>query len=179
MSSNKDQSTRKHSDDSKLSKGEKIKKGQKKAEKKMDFNEEEKAVHPDKRQYDPKKHGADAPIRKLAIAESLTAGKLADLFGSHDMAGSFFLGNLCVYQIDFKSKLLGVNKKHAEEVDCVSPQVAAEMADGILKMFEPDAEVGVGVTGFAITEGVKDLEPHTYYCIKTKEGDKREWKIEE
>lgn len=43
------------------------------------------ATHPHKRQYDAEEE--EAPIKKLVLAESLTAGKLADLFASHNAAG--------------------------------------------------------------------------------------------
>jgi len=163
----------------KQSKGEKINEAQKKEEKKLDtHNRGDEATHPHKRQYNAEEQGEDSPIKKLCVAESLTAGKLADLFASHNAAGTFYLGGMSVYTLQHKAKLLGVDKEHAGKVDCVSPKVAMQMAQGILKMFGEEAEVGVGVTGFAKTEGVEDLEPHAFFCVVTKEGEKRQGKIE-
>lgn len=158
------------------SKGEKINEKQKIEENKEEHCESKEAIHPHKRQYDAEDEGA--PIKKLVLAESLTAGKIANLFASHNAAGSFFLGGMTVYTLQHKHKILGVDKDHAGDVDCVSPRVASEMASGVLKLFGDEAEVGVGVTGFAKTEGVEDLEPHAFFCVMTKDGEKRQGKIE-
>jgi len=162
------------------SKGEKIKKIQKVEEEKRDIHNKEKpqAEHPSGQQ-ESKEDGPENKIKKVAVSESLTAGKVADLLASHQFAGSFFIGSISVYTLKHKSKLLGVEEDHADDVDCVSPKVCEEMAQGVLKMFSEEAEVGVGVTGFAKTDGVEDLHPHAYYCVITKGGDKREGKIEE
>ena len=48
--------------------------------------------------------------------------------------GSFFIGSMSVYTLKHKAKLLDVDEKHADEVDCVSPKVASEMSEGILKV---------------------------------------------
>eukprot|EP01118_Nematostelium_gracile_P010267 TRINITY_DN351_c0_g1_i1.p1 TRINITY_DN351_c0_g1~~TRINITY_DN351_c0_g1_i1.p1 ORF type:complete len:232 (-),score=55.36 TRINITY_DN351_c0_g1_i1:26-721(-) len=154
------------------SKGEKISRRQKELEAEYGVGESNQAVHPDGRQYDsnlPER----AAIRKIAISESLTGGKLADLFCSHCNAGAFFIGCVCVYTLQHKAKVLGVDPEHADQVDCVSPQVCYEMAKGVLELFGDGPEVGLGVTGFAETEGVKDLEPHAYYCVLTRDGEKR------
>eukprot|EP01119_Soliformovum_irregulare_P011587 TRINITY_DN2919_c1_g1_i1.p1 TRINITY_DN2919_c1_g1~~TRINITY_DN2919_c1_g1_i1.p1 ORF type:complete len:287 (+),score=95.46 TRINITY_DN2919_c1_g1_i1:19-879(+) len=207
------------------SKGKKITKEQAKQEEHHGIHTETKAQHPHGKLYNSKND--DAPIRKIVVAESLTAGKVADLLASHDNAGNFFIGSMSVYTKHHKNQLLDVDKEHAGKVDCVSPKVASEMASGILEMFRTkgksprrkedlkrkteqdnqerekkkekkddkkdddekeesdeerenndEPEVGVGVTGFAITDGVEDLEPHAYYCITTVEGEKRQGRIE-
>ena len=88
---------------------------------------------------------------RVATAESLTAGHVQSLIASVSGASDFFCGGITAYNIDQKVKHLGVDRIHAAGVDCVSPQVAAEMALGATEMF--DAHIGVSTTGYAEPPG--------------------------
>lgn len=83
----------------------------------------------------------------IAVAESLTAGNLQAAISSVSGSSEYFSGGVTVYNIDQKVNLLGVNRKHAASVNCVSEQVAAEMAQGVRKMFGSD--IGIATTGYA------------------------------
>jgi nicotinamide-nucleotide amidase len=60
---------------------------------------------------------------------------------------SFFLGGITAYNIEQKVRLLGIDRAHAELVDCVSPRVPEEMAEGVSNMFQ--ADIGLATTGYA------------------------------
>jgi nicotinamide-nucleotide amidase len=49
--------------------------------------------------------------------------------------------------LEQKVKLLGVNRQHAKKVNCVSAEVAEQMARGVCGLF--GAEVGLATTGYA------------------------------
>lgn len=74
-----------------------------------------------------KKH-CDAQQLTLATAESVTVGHLQASIAGVSGASSFFQGGITAYTVDQKVQLLGIDRRHADEVDCVSERVAAEMA---------------------------------------------------
>lgn len=85
--------------------------------------------------------------RTLAVAESLTSGRLQAQVGAISGASTFFLGGLTAYTLEQKVKLLGVDRAEAEVVNCVSARVAEQMARGACVLF--GADVGVATTGYA------------------------------
>ena len=74
--------------------------------------------------------------RRLACAESLTAGRLTTAFASVADAVTFLRGGLVAYQPGVKAELLGVT---AESV--LSIEAAGQMAYGVADLL--DAEVSV------------------------------------
>ena len=88
----------------------------------------------------------DPPLT-LAVAESLTCGQVQARIGAISGASNFFLGGITAYTLDAKVKHLGVNRAAARRVDCVSANVAREMARGVCRLFGSD--VGVATTGYA------------------------------
>ncbi len=96
------------------------------------------------------------PPLTLAVAESLTCGRLQAHLGAVSGASGYFLGGITAYTLEQKVKHLRVNRAAARRVDCVSQRVAVEMALGAVALF--GAEVGVATTGYAEpnpTAGVK------------------------
>ena len=87
------------------------------------------------------------PRLTLAVAESLTAGHVQARVAAVSGASNFFLGGVTAYSPDQKVKLLGVNRAAAAKVNCVSAEVAEEMARGAAKLF--GADVAVATTGYA------------------------------
>jgi nicotinamide-nucleotide amidase len=87
------------------------------------------------------------PRWTLAAAESLTCGRVQAGIGAVSGASEFFLGGVTVYSLDQKVRHLGVDRAHAESVDCVSQQVAEEMARGASVLFGSD--LAVATTGYA------------------------------
>jgi len=105
-----------------------------------------------------------SPIRTLAVAESVTCGRLQARIGELSGASRFFLGGITTYTLPEKVRHLGVDRAAARRVDCVSAQVAAEMAAGVCRLF--GSEVGAGVTGYAeplAERGVR--EPHAWWAL--------------
>jgi nicotinamide-nucleotide amidase len=87
------------------------------------------------------------PKRTLAVAESLTCGQVQALVGAVPGASDYFLGGITAYTLEQKVRLLGVDRRHARAVDCVSARVAVEMARGACELF--GADIGVATTGYA------------------------------
>ncbi|MCZ7570116.1 MAG: nicotinamide-nucleotide amidohydrolase family protein [Ardenticatenaceae bacterium] len=83
----------------------------------------------------------------LAVAESCTGGLLGDLIT--DVAGSsgYFLGGIISYSNEAKEQFLGVGHETLVANGAVSPETAAEMAQGVRRAF--DADIGVSITGIA------------------------------
>ncbi len=88
-----------------------------------------------------------APRLRLATAESLTAGHVQARIASVTGASEFFLGGVTAYTLEQKVKHLGVDRLAASTVDCVSAEVAGQMARGALTMFGSD--LAVATTGYA------------------------------
>ena len=100
----------------------------------------------------------------IGVAESLSCGNIQAVIGSISGASSFFYGGVTAYNIDQKVNLLGVDRIHAESVNCVSPQVAQEMAIGVCKKF--NSHIGVGTTGYAETPiNAEHNHPYAYFAI--------------
>jgi nicotinamide-nucleotide amidase len=87
------------------------------------------------------------PRLTLAVAESLTAGHVQARVASVSGSSAYFLGGVTAYSIDQKVKLLGVNRAAAKKVNCVSAEIAEQMARGAGKLFS--ADVAVATTGYA------------------------------
>lgn len=87
------------------------------------------------------------PRRTLAVAESVTCGHLQAAIGAISGASAFFLGGVTAYTLDEKVRHLGVDRLAAAKVDCVSDEIARQMARGACALFGSD--VGVATTGYA------------------------------
>jgi nicotinamide-nucleotide amidase len=100
----------------------------------------------------------------LAVAESLTSGRIQAAAGAVSGASHYFLGGVTVYSIDQKVKHLGIDRAHADSVNAVSPRVAAEMATGVATLFESD--FSVSSTGYAEPSPEKNvLEPFAFVAV--------------
>jgi nicotinamide-nucleotide amidase len=78
----------------------------------------------------------DAHGLLLATAESVAAGRLQSMIAAVSGASTFFQGGITAYNIDQKVRLLGVERAHAELVNCDSERVAAEMAEAATRLFQ-------------------------------------------
>lgn len=88
-----------------------------------------------------------SPRWTLAVAESLTAGRVQARVAAVSGASEYFLGGITAYTIDQKVKHLGVNRATAAAVNCVSATVAEQMAVGACALFGSD--LAVATTGYA------------------------------
>ncbi len=112
-----------------------------------------------------------APRLTLAVAESLTCGRVAARIGAESGASNYFLGGVTAYGLEQKVKLLGVNRAHARRVNCVSQRVAVEMAAGAGELF--GADLAVVTTGYAEPNpavGVKAPQAWWALCHRKRGG---------
>ena len=90
---------------------------------------------------------------KIAAAESLTGGLLADAFVRIPGASKVFLGSAVTYDIRAKAKILGVNADLLAREGAVHPEVARQMAFGTARLYrqqeDGDRVVGLSTTGVA------------------------------
>lgn len=83
----------------------------------------------------------------IAVAESVTCGLLQHSFSHVDDTLKFFQGGLTAYNLGQKVKQLNVDPIVAEEVNCVSGEVAEKMALEVAQKF--CSTMGIGITGYA------------------------------
>lgn len=104
----------------------------------------------------------------LSVAESVTAGHLQAAFSSATEAAKFFQGGITAYNAGQKTKHLNIEPIAALEDDCVTEQVACEMALQVNKMFISD--YGISITGYATKmpeKGLNDL--FAFFAIAHKQ----------
>lgn len=82
----------------------------------------------------------------VAVAESATGGALQSAIVAAPDAMRFFQGGITAYNLGQKSRHLHIEPIHAQEVNCVSERVAAEMAAGACRLFRSDW--GISITGY-------------------------------
>ncbi|ORA58620.1 competence/damage-inducible protein A [Mycobacteroides franklinii] len=115
--------------------------------------------------------------RRLAVAESCTAGllgaRLADVPGS----SAYFLGGIISYANDVKIGQLHVDPQLLADHGAVSPQVAEAMADGALAAL--GADIAVSTTGVAGPGGGSADKPvgTVCFCVKTAAGERAELRV--
>jgi nicotinamide-nucleotide amidase len=117
-----------------------------------------------------------APRLTLAAAESLTCGRVQARVGSVSGASNYFLGGITAYSLDQKVRHLGVDRRAARRVNCVSADVAEQMARGACALFGSD--LAVATTGYAEPApdaGVPD--PFAWWAIahRRRGGRVRAW----
>lgn len=84
---------------------------------------------------------------KLALAESLTGGLLADVFVQVPGASKVLRGSIVAYATDVKHSVLGVQEDLLAKVGPVNPEVALAMAVGAANQLS--ADVALATTGVA------------------------------
>ena len=107
----------------------------------------------------------------IATAESLTAGNVGARIASVSGASAYYLGGVVAYNINQKVGQLGVTREHAETCNCVSPQVAREMAAGCRQAWGTD--IAIATTGYAesffnLDDGELLHHPHAYFAINIR-----------
>ena len=90
---------------------------------------------------------------KIACAESLTGGLLADAFVRIPGASKVFLGSAVTYDIRAKASVLGVNRELLLAEGAVDPNVAMQMAHSTALLFNQEQYghrvIGLSTTGVA------------------------------
>jgi len=115
------------------------------------------------------------PVLTLAVAESLTGGRIQSALTAVSGASGYFLGGVTAYTLDPKVKLLGVKRAAAAKADCVSADVAAQMARGAAALF--GADLAVATTGYAEPAPTKGVDaPFAYWTIVRRVAPRR-WAV--
>jgi len=94
---------------------------------------------------------------KVATAESCTGGLISKLLTDEAGVSEVFDCGICSYANCIKEKVLGVSSKDLEELGAVSPQVAAQMAEGVRTL--ANADMGISTTGIAGPTGGSREKP--------------------
>lgn len=93
----------------------------------------------------------------VAVAESCTGGMLAQQFTSLGSSSKWFECGFVTYSNASKIQLLEVEAEALSEYGAVSPQVAEQMAIGVLK--HCDADISASITGIAGPSGGTEIKP--------------------
>jgi len=106
----------------------------------------------------------------LAVAESLTAGNVMATFATVEGVSECLEGGVITYNLEQKVRQLGVNRQHAEAVNCVSQRVADEMARGVAERFE--STFAVAATGYAQSAPERGIpRPMAFLAVWSRDMD--------
>jgi nicotinamide-nucleotide amidase len=107
------------------------------------------------------------PRWTVAAAESLTAGQVQAAIAAVSGASNYFRGGLTAYTLEQKVRHLGVDRGGAERCNCVSREVAEQMARGACALF--DTELAVATTGYAEPDPARSVRiPHAWWAVARK-----------
>ncbi|GAA0882784.1 MULTISPECIES: CinA family protein [Sphingobacterium] len=104
--------------------------------------------------------------KTVATAESVTAGQLQFMLSQIENAAANFKGGITAYTLEEKVNLLGIDEDEARECDCVSSQIAEDMALQASHLF--NADFGIGVTGYATPVEESNFKLYAYFAISYK-----------
>jgi nicotinamide-nucleotide amidase len=107
--------------------------------------------------------------RRIATAESCTAGLLAARLTERPGSSDYVAGGVVAYANEAKAELLGVDTALLETHGAVSEPVAEAMADGALRRF--GADTAVAITGIAGPGGGTEDKPVGTVCFSVKLAD--------
>jgi|GEM_PF-465253 len=106
----------------------------------------------------------EQPAAALAVAESLTCGRVQAAIGAVSGASQFFLGGVTAYTGAQKVALLGVSHAEGESVNWVSASVAEQMARGAARLFGSD--FALATTGYAEPAPERGVhEPFAWWAL--------------
>lgn len=100
----------------------------------------------------------------MAVAESLTGGRLQARVTAESGSSAYFLGGVTAYTIESKVRLLAVDRSEAEASACVSARVADQMAEGVCRLLGSD--LGLATTGWAEPSAEAGVaEPFAWWAV--------------
>lgn len=107
------------------------------------------------------------PGLTLAVAESLTGGRIAAKIVEIPGASSFFKGSVTAYASSVKLEVLKVPQQVIDDHTVVSREVAEAMAEGVRKLL--NADIGLSTTGLA--EKDRNQQPNAWLGYSDKHGN--------
>ena len=87
----------------------------------------------------------------LSVAESCTGGSLSAKICSFPGISSIFKGGIVAYSDNIKIDRLNINPNDIIKYGAVSSQVASQMSNSVMKLFNTD--IGVSTTGYSVPTG--------------------------
>jgi nicotinamide-nucleotide amidase len=115
------------------------------------------------------------PALTLAVAESMTGGRVQAAITAVSGASGYFVGGITAYTLDQKVWHLGVKRAAAAKVNAVSADVAAQMARGAARLFGTD--LAVATTGYAEPSPAQEVDaPFAYWAIAHRVAARR-WRV--
>ncbi|RYY58109.1 MAG: nicotinamide-nucleotide amidohydrolase family protein [Chitinophagaceae bacterium] len=99
----------------------------------------------------------------LAVAESVTSGAIQLAISNIKNASRFFQGGITAFNIMQKFHHLAVEPMHALEVNCVSEEVARQMALNVAKRFS--STWAISITGYAVPAPESGGQVFAYYAV--------------
>ncbi|KPH14012.1 CinA family protein [Chryseobacterium sp. ERMR1:04] len=102
----------------------------------------------------------------VSVAESVTSGLLQFSFSQMKNASLFYKGGLTAYSLNEKVKILNVDRKEAEECNCVSQNIADTMAMNVAKLFNTDWSIAI--TGYVASIRNSTNNIFSYFSIHYK-----------
>jgi nicotinamide-nucleotide amidase len=114
--------------------------------------------------------------RMLAVAESVTGGRVAAALTSVPGSSKSFSGGIVAYANSVKIAELGVDAQTLERVGAVSEEVAREMARGVRLALS--ADVALATTGIAGPEGGTPEKPVglVWFALDDADGTSEAWR---
>lgn len=109
--------------------------------------------------------------RRIATAESCTAGLLAARLTDRPGSSEYVAGGVVAYSNEVKAELLGVDPTLIEAHGAVSEPVAEAMVAGALRRF--GADTAVAITGIAGPGGGTEQKPVGTVCFSVRLADGR------
>jgi nicotinamide-nucleotide amidase len=101
---------------------------------------------------------------RVAVAESLTAGRISAFLGRGEAASEWYRGAVVAYDEEVKFEVLGVTRGPVVTAAC-----AQQMADGVRTLL--GADVALGITGVGGPGPQEDCPPGTVHlAVATEEG---------
>ena len=109
-----------------------------------------------------------------ATAESCTGGGVGSAITGVPGSSAVFAGGVISYSNEVKRDVLGVSAESLDKYGAVSPQVAAQMADGARRLLKTD--LAVSLTGIAGPDGGSDEKPVglVWFGLSTPSGTRTE-----
>ena len=109
-----------------------------------------------------------------ATAESCTGGGVGSAITAVPGSSAVFMGGVISYANEVKRDVLGVSDRNLQTVGAVSPEVAAQMADGARRLLKTD--LAVSLTGIAGPDGGSAEKPVglVWFGLSAKDGTRTE-----
>jgi nicotinamide-nucleotide amidase len=104
--------------------------------------------------------------QRIAVAESLTAGRVSSMLGRGEQASQWYRGAVVAYDEDVKFRVLGVTPGPV-----VTDRCAREMAEGVRRLLR--ADVALGITGVGGPGPDEDCPAGTVHLAVATAGSTR------